>query len=73
MYRRDDEKLQCRDGDQAEHVSASQGAEQAGFSAQNGSAEIKDSWSRAEDVKVFWSRAGDVGDFWSRASAQGRA
>ena len=29
MYRRDDEKLHCRDGEQAEHFSASQGAEQA--------------------------------------------
>jgi len=32
MYRREDEKLQFRDGDQAE---------QAGFSAQNSSAEVK--------------------------------
>jgi len=48
MYRRDDEKLQCRDGDQTEHFSASQGAEQAGFSAQNGSEEVKDSCSRHE-------------------------
>jgi len=45
MYRRDDEKLQCRDGDQAGHFSASQGAEPAGFSAQNSSAEVKDSCS----------------------------
>jgi hypothetical protein len=37
MYRRDDEKLHCRDGEQAEHFSASQGAEHAGFSAQDGS------------------------------------
>jgi hypothetical protein len=37
MYRRDDEKLHYRDGEQAEHFSASQGAEQAGFSAQDGS------------------------------------
>jgi len=40
MYRRDDEKLQYRDGDQANHFSASQGAEQAGFSAQNSSASL---------------------------------
>ena len=50
MYRRDDEKLQCRDGDQANHFSASQGAEPAGFSAQNSSTEDKDSCSRAEHV-----------------------
>ena len=31
MYRRDDEKLQCRDGDQADHLSASQGAEPEAF------------------------------------------
>ena len=37
VHRRDDEKLQFRDGHQAEHLSASQGAEPAGFSAQNGS------------------------------------
>ena len=41
MYRRDDEISQCRDGDQAEHYTTSQGAEQAGFSVQNGSAEVK--------------------------------
>jgi len=46
MYRPDDEKLQCRDGDQAEHFSASQGAEPAGFSAPNSSAEVKDSCSQ---------------------------
>jgi len=73
MYRRDDVKLQCRDGDQAEYFSASQGAEPAGFSAQNSSAEVKDSYSRAEDAIVFWSRAEDAGDFWSRASVEGRA
>ena len=33
MYRRDDEKLQCRDGDQANHFRASQGAELEGFPA----------------------------------------
>ena len=41
MYRRDDEKLHCRDGEQAEHFSASQGAEQAGFSAQDGSRDLE--------------------------------
>jgi len=41
MYRRDDEKLHCRDGEQAEHFSASQGAEQAGFSAQDGSEDVE--------------------------------
>ena len=49
MYRRDDEKLHCRDGDQAEHFSASQGAEQAGFSAQDGSEDVEDSCRRAGD------------------------
>jgi len=43
MYRRDDEKLHCRDGEQAEHFSASQGAEQAGFLAQDGSEDAEDS------------------------------
>ena len=51
MYRRDDEKSQCRDGVQAGYFSASQGAEPAGFSAQNSSAEVKASCSRAEHVK----------------------
>ena len=57
MYRRDDEKLHCRDGEQAEHFSASQGAEQAGFSAQDGSEDVEDSCCRAGDVPGFWSRA----------------
>ena len=65
MYSRDDEKLQCRDGDQAGHFSASQGAEPAGFSAQNSSAEVKDSCSRAEHVQVFGSRTVKV--CWRRA------
>jgi hypothetical protein len=30
-------------------------SEPAGFSAQNSSAEVKDSCSRAEHVQVFWS------------------
>jgi hypothetical protein len=72
MYRRDDEKLHCRDGEQAEHFSASQGAEQAGFSAQDGSEDVEDSCRRAGDVPGFWSRAEDVGYFWSGASAPGR-
>jgi hypothetical protein len=38
------------------HFSASQGAEQTGFSAQNRSAEVEDLCSRAEDVQIFWSR-----------------
>ena len=70
MYRRDDEKL---DGEQAEHFSASQGAEQAGFSAQGGSEDVEDSCCRAGDVPGFWSRAEAVGYFWSGASAPGRA
>ena len=53
MYRRDDEKLHCRDGEQAEHFSASQGAEQAGFSAQDGSEDVEDSCRRAGDVPGF--------------------
>ena len=51
MYRRDDEKLHYRDGEQAEHFSASQGAEQAGFSAQDGSEDVEDSCCRAGDVR----------------------
>jgi hypothetical protein len=43
MSRRDDEKLHCRDEEQAEHFRASQGAEQAGFSAQDGSQDVEDS------------------------------
>ena len=50
MYRRDDEKLHCRDGEQAEHFSASQGAEQAGFSAQGGSEDVEDLCRRAGNV-----------------------
>ena len=50
MYRRDGAKLHCRDGEQAEHFSASQGAEQAGFSAQDGSEDVEDSCCRAGDV-----------------------
>jgi len=73
MYRRDDEKLHCRDGEQAEHFSASQGAEQAGFSAQDCSEDFEDSCRRTGDVPGFWSRAEDVGYFWSGASAPGRA
>ena len=53
MYRRDDEKLHCRDGEQAEHFSASQGAEQAGISAQDGSEDVEDSCRRAGDVPGF--------------------
>ena len=53
MYRRGDEKLHCRDGEQAEHFSASQGAEQAGFSAQDGSEDVEDSCCRAGDVPGF--------------------
>jgi hypothetical protein len=73
MYRRDGEKLHCRDGEQAENFSASQGVEQAGFSAQDGSEDVEDSCRRAGDVPGFWSRAEDVGYFWSRALAPGRA
>jgi len=73
MYRRDGEKLNCRDGQQVEHFSARQGAEQAGFSAQNGSEGAEDSCRRAGDVPDLWSRADDAEDFWSRASAPGRA
>ena len=50
MYRRADEKLHCRDG---EHFSASQGAEQAGFLAQDGSEDAEDSCRRAGDVPDF--------------------
>jgi len=65
MYRRDDEKLHYRDGEQAEHFSASQGAEQAGFSAQDFSEDVEDSCRRTGDVPGFWSRAEDVGYFWT--------
>ena len=36
---------------------ASQGAEPAGFLAQNSAEEVQDSFSRAEHVKVFWSHS----------------
>ena len=48
------------DGGQAVHFSASQGAEQAGFSAQNGSEGVEDSCRRAGDVPELWSRAEEV-------------
>ena len=63
MYRRDGKKLRYRDGEQAGHFSASQGAEQAGFLAQDSSEDAADSCCRAGDVPVFWSQADDVGDF----------
>ena len=61
MYRRDDEKLHCRDGEKAEHFSASQGAEQAGFSAQGGSEDVEDSCRRAGDAPGFWKSSGISG------------
>jgi len=52
MYRRDDEKLHCRDGEQAEHFSASQGAEQAGFSAKE---QLSAQWARWTCRASAWS------------------
>jgi hypothetical protein len=53
MYRRDDDKLHCRDGEQAEHFSASQGAEQA---IARGWATLL--WDRLRDFVVVPSSAG---------------
>ena len=58
MYRRGDEKVQYRDGVEAVHFLASQKAKKIGFSAQNGSAEVEDSCSRAEHVEAFEATRG---------------
>jgi len=50
MYRRDGAKLHYRDGEETGHFSASQEAEQAGFSAQDDTEDDEDPCRRAKDV-----------------------